>query len=424
MTKPYAMHRGVFRSGVRCSGQPRLASRSARTLAAAALLIAFVAVATGCAVGVEPPGARLAYERNTIDVVRAAGPSVVSVRASSAGEAAEDGEDSPSGGQRIAGGSGFVVDESGLIITNFHVVAMAIGDATDDYVHLAPGATLTVSYLGSAEIEHPVRVVGANPDVDLALLALLDPGRAPSVPPIPLADSDRALVGQKAIAIGNPFGLHSSVTAGIISAVERNQPGLVGIDIPYIQTDAAINPGNSGGPLLDSAGRVVGINNTILAPSGAFAGVGLAVPSNLLREAMQELRAGGLSGLAAAAAQLPDRPRLGLQIGLRLADYPRALREQLGLPARGVVVTGVSTGGPADRAGIRGPDGAVLFEGQLYPVGMDVITAIEGEPVARAIDVQRVVLQRAAGDVVTLTIWRDGSELQLGIALEVVPVED
>jgi serine protease Do len=424
MTRPYGVHRGLFRSGVWCFGRARRVSRSGRTLAAGALLIAFLATATGCAVGVEPPGARLAYERNTIDVVRAAGPSVVTVRASSAGEAVDDGEDRPLGSERVAGGSGFVVDEGGLIITNFHVVAMAIGDATDDYVHLAPGATLTVSYLGSPEIEHPVRVVGANPDVDLALLALLDPGRAPSVPPIPLADSDRVLVGQKAIAIGNPFGLHSSVTAGIISAVERNQPGLVGIDIPYIQTDAAINPGNSGGPLLDSAGRVVGINNTILAPSGAFAGIGLAVPSNLLREAMQELRAGGLSGLAAAAAQLPDRPRIGLQIGLSVADYPRALREQLSMPARGVVVTGVSAGGPGDRAGIRGPEGAVLVDGQLYPVGMDVITAIEGEPVTRAIDVQRVVLQREAGDVVTVTVWRDGSELEFRVALEVVPVED
>lgn len=390
------------------------------TTLVAGVLLGFLVTTSGCAVGTDVPGSRLADERNTIAVVRAAGPSVVSVRVS----AADSGGERSSDGRRIAGGSGFVVDEAGRIITNFHVVAIAVGDASENRVDLAPGASLSVSYLGTPEIEHPVRVVGANPDVDLALLELLDPGQAPSVAVIPLADSNRVRVGQKAIAIGNPFGLHSSVTAGIISAVERHQPGLVGIDIPYIQTDAAINPGNSGGPLLNSAGQVVGINNTILAPAGAFAGIGLAVPSNLLREAMEMLRAGGLSGLAAAAAQLPARPRLGLQIGLRVADYPRTLREHLGLPAQGVVVTDVSKDGPADRAGIRGPEGAVLVDDQPYPMGMDVITAIEGEPVGRALDVQRVVLEREAGDVVTVTIWRDGGETDVEIALELVPIED
>ncbi len=384
------------------------------------VLSALLVATAGCAVGTDAAGSRLPDERNTIDVVRTAGPSVVSVRVS----ASDDDGERPSDGRRVAGGSGFVVDEAGRIITNFHVIAIAVGDASEDRVDLAPGAALSVSYLGTPEVEHPVRVVGANPDVDLALLELLYPGEAPAVAVIPLADSNRVRVGQKAIAIGNPFGLHSSVTAGIISAVERHQPGLVGIDIPYIQTDAAINPGNSGGPLLNSAGQVVGINNTILAPAGAFAGIGLAVPSNLLREAMEELRAGGLSGLAVAAAQLPGRPRLGLQIGLRVADYPRELRDELGLPAQGVVVTGVSKDGPADRAGIKGPEGAVLFDDRPYPFGMDVITAIEGQPVTRAIDVQRVVLERDAGEVVTVTIWRDGSETELEIALELVPIED
>ena len=364
-------------------------------------------------VGVED---RLAYERNTIEVVRQVARSVVAVRVTADGESAE-----PAEGQRIAGGSGFVVDGEGRIITNFHVVAIAIGEATDEVVELAPGAALTVSFLGSPEAEHPVRVLGANPDVDLALLELLEPDDAPVVPPIPLADSNRVEVGQKAIAIGNPFGLHSTVTAGIISAVERQQPGLVGIDIPYIQTDAAINPGNSGGPLLNSAAEVVGINNTILAPAGAFAGIGLAVPSNLVAEAMAELRSGGLSGLAAAAAQLPDRPRLGLEISLRVADYPRTLRERLNLPPHGVVVTGVARDGPAARAGVKGPEGFVLLDDQPFPFGMDVITAVDGQPVRRAIDLQRVVLERGEGDVVTLTLWRDGSERELEIALEVVP---
>jgi serine protease Do len=387
----------------------------------ASLVVMLLCCLSAAPVASELPGVqdRLAYERNTIEVVRQVARSVVAVRVS----AASGNPAGPAEVQRLAGGSGFIVDGDGRIITNFHVVAIAIGEANDEKVELAPGASLTVSFLGSPDEEHPVRVLGANPDVDLALLELLEPGRAPVLPPIPLADSDRVEVGQKAIAIGNPFGLHSTVTAGIVSAVERQQPGLVGIDIPYIQTDAAINPGNSGGPLLNSAAEVVGINNTILAPAGAFAGIGLAVPSNLVAEAMAELRTGGLSGLAAAAAQLPDRPRLGLEIGLGVADYPRALRERFGLPAYGVVVTGVARGGPADQAGMRGPEGFVLFDDQPLPFGMDVITAVDGEAVRRAIDLQRVILERAAGDVVTLTVWRDGSELTLEIALRVVPVE-
>ncbi|MFO8152135.1 MAG: trypsin-like peptidase domain-containing protein [Thioalkalivibrio sp.] len=398
---------------------PAASAFGARTLALLTLLFGALLVQPVASKLPADGSDRLAYEQNTIEVVRQIARSVVAVRVMA--ESEPSGAENP--GRRFAGGSGFVVDGAGRIITNFHVVAMALGETTDEVVELAPDASLMVSFLDSPDEEHEVRVLGANPDVDLALLELLEPDRAPVVPPIALADSDRVEVGQKAIAIGNPFGLHSTVTAGIISAVEREQPGVAGIEIPYIQTDAAINPGNSGGPLLNSAAQVIGINNTILAPAGAFAGIGLAVPSNLVAETMGELRAGGLSGFAAAAAQLPDRPRLGLQISLRVQDYPEPLREQLGLPDHGVVVTGVSSGGPADQAGIRGPEAIVLVDEQPFPVGMDVITAAEGEPVRRAIDLQRVVLEREEGDVVTVTVWRDGSERSFEIELEVVPVE-
>jgi serine protease Do len=359
---------------------------------------------------------KLEYERNTVEVVRRVGPSVVAVHVRVGGERVEMLVDVAP----MVGGSGFVVDEEGHIITNFHVVMHALEDPSDPALDLAAEASLTVSYLGSPDREHAVRVLGANPDFDLALLRLVDPEEAPAPGPMPLSDSDLVQVGQKAIAIGNPFGLHSTVTAGIISAVERERPGLIGIEIPYIQTDAAINPGNSGGPLLDSAGEVIGINNAILSPGGTFAGIGLAVPANLLRGALPELRAGGLSGFAAAAAQLPRRPRLGLEVGLRVADYPPALREELGFPARGVVVTGVSAGGPADQAGIRGPDQAAVVDGRPFPVGMDIIVAIEGKDVARAMDVQRVVLEHDEGDVVTLRVWRDGAEREVEVTLSVV----
>ncbi len=367
-----------------------------------------------------PEAAWIEYERNTIEVVQAVGASVVSVRIAN-GDPPLEGP-APNG-ERFQGGSGFVVDEEGRIITNFHVVAMVLADASDESLELAPGASLHVSYLSAPDQEHAVRVLGANPDFDFALLEVVNPPPGAHPSPIPLADSDQVQVGQKAIAIGNPFGLQSTVTAGIISAVERERPGLVGIEIPYVQTDAAINPGNSGGPLLNSAGEVIGINNAILAPTGAFAGIGLAVPSNLLRDSMEELRAGGLSGMAAAAAQLPDRPRLGLEIARQVDDYPNTLRQRLELPERGVVVTAVAEGGPADRAGIRGPEGVILIQNEPFPFGMDVITGIDGQPVRQPLDIQRVILERDEGDVVTLTVWRDGAELEVEIALEVVPVE-
>lgn len=363
---------------------------------------------------------RLEYERNTMAVAEAAGPSVVAIRVSAEEELHEELEED----QEVLGGSGFVVDDEGRIITNFHVVSPVIGDADEDQIDIAEGAALSVSFLGSPEEAHEVRIVGANSDVDLALLELVDPNAAPSLDPIPLGDSEQVGVGQQAIAIGNPFGLHSTVTSGIVSALEREQPGLMGIEIPYIQTDAAINPGNSGGPLLNSAGEVIGINNAILAPTGTFAGIGLAVPSNLLKGTMDELLAGGLSGFAAAAAELPERPRLGLQIALRVADYPPPLRQRLDLPDEGVVVTHVAEEGPAARAGIEPPREVARINGRPFPVEMDVITAIDGESVTQPIDIQRVILDRDEGDVVTLKVWREGSEHEVDVELEVVPVEE
>jgi serine protease Do len=293
---------------------------------------------------------RLEYEENTVEVVRQYGPSVVAVTIVVEGRRMLPFGDPQ---EQVGGGSGFVVDEEGHIVTNFHVVAPALGDMIEA-LELAPGASITVSFLERPDEEFAVRVLGANPDFDLALLALVNAEDFPEVELIPLADSDLVEVGEKVIAIGNPFGLHSTVTTGVVSAVEREQPGLVGIEIPFIQTDAAINPGNSGGPLLNSSGEVIGINNAILAPAGTFVGIGFAVPSNLLEESLDDLLAGGLSGLAAAAAQIPDRPRLGIIAGPSVADYPEPLRAELGLPEEGVTVMEVSPGGPADEAGIAG----------------------------------------------------------------------
>ena len=271
---------------------------------------------------------------------------------------------------RQGAGSGFVVAD-GRMITNYHVVADALAD---NDVALADGATVTVTFPGD-ETEHAVRVVGANPDVDLALLELLDPSAAPAVRPVPLGDGD-VRVGQKAIAIGNPFGLANTVTTGIVSAIGRELPSIGRIEVPMIQTDAAINPGNSGGPLLDSQGRLLGVNTAIVAGrsvggSAGNVGIGFAVPAELVRNALPDLEAGGLSGVFAASTD-PDRPRLGITIGA-LGDVPAAVREALDLPETGLVITAVQAGSAAEAAGLRGPTFAAQVDGGSFPAGGDVL---------------------------------------------------
>ena len=356
----------------------------------------------------------LADERNTMEIVDDVSRSVVAVQISGV-----EGRRGSSGGNR-PGGSGFVVDEEGRIITNFHVVASALADIDDEDLQLAEGARITVVYVDDPEDRHPARILGANPDIDMALLELENPADAPRPVAIPLGDSDEVRGGQKAVVIGNPFGLNSSVTTGIVSAVERERPGLVGIEIPYIQTDAAVNPGNSGGPVLDSSGEVIGIANAVLSPLGTFTGVGLAVPVNLLRDNLEQMREGGLSGLAAKAMDLPEQPRLGMQIALAVESYPPPLRKELKMPDQGVVVTGVTEGGPADKAGIRGPRKVAVIGQRSFPVGMDVIVSIEGKSVARPIQLQREVLRHGEGDEVTLTVWRDGETREVEVPLEIV----
>ncbi|TVP43850.1 MAG: PDZ domain-containing protein [Gemmatimonadales bacterium] len=401
-------------------GTPRRGAASAPALLSllSLLLPALVLPAPSAA---QSTDALLSDEGNTVRVVQEHGRSVVAIHIRVGG-----GQAHPllQPREQQGGGSGFIVDEAGRIVTNFHVVQPTLAEEAlaAGVIELRPQASITVSFLGDPDREFPVRVRGANPDFDLALLEFEDPDAAPAVAPLRLADSRNVLPGQKVIAIGTPFGLHSSVTTGIVSAIERERPGLVGLEIPFIQTDAAINPGNSGGPLLDSQGQVIGVNSAILAPGGrgGFVGVGFAVPSNLLRGSMEELVAGGLSGVAAAVAEIPDRPRLGLTAGFSVEDYPPGLREELGLPGHGLVVTMVSRGGPADRAGIEPATEGVSLAGRLFPVGGDIITEAAGEPLRRVIELQRVILQREAGETVELRVWRDGRERRVEVTLEVV----
>ena len=356
-------------------------------------------------------------EANTVRIVEDYGPSVVAIHVR-----VGDVEMDP--GEQEAGGSGFIIDDESRIATNFHVVAAALEEGSVD---MQPEASVTVSFLDQDDQEHPVRVQGANPDYDLALLEFEDAEDLPSVDPIPLGDSTEVRTGQNVIAIGTPFGLHSTVTTGIVSAIEREQPGLVGIELPFIQTDAAINPGNSGGPLLSSSAEVIGINNAILASPtapGGIEGVGFAVPVDLLKENMEELVSGGLTGIAAAVADIPERPRIGVSAPLTVDNYPPPVRQELEMPDHGVVVMDVTPGGPADEAGLEGPSDTVMYEGQPLPTGGDIITGLDGKEVERLIDLQQVVLEKDAGDVVALDVWRDGDERSVDVALEIVPLEE
>ncbi len=367
-----------------------------------------------------PKQALLENERNTIEVVKRAGPGVVYVAVRTKAKVVRP--QLPPGFEDFAPffepfvvppregtGSGFVIDKEGHAITNYHVVKGA-----DE---------IEVRFQGDPK-PYPARVVGAVPPMDIALLKVDAP--KDRLHPIPLGDSDRVVVGQKAIAIGNPFGLDFTVTEGIVSAVRKN-PGVESSLIPYlIQTDAAINPGNSGGPLLDSHGRVIGINAAILSPSvqaGApqFAGIGFAIPINLAKDYLDEMKAGKT---LTADEIIKSRPRLGVTV-LPVEAYPEAIRRRFKLPERGLVIQEVEKGSPAEKAGLRGakehiyvytPSGDVLDFG----VGGDVIVEADGVPIENINDLRAVLFAKRPGDTVTLKVVRDGKERTVVVRLAVV----
>src|SRR6056297_1003489 len=246
-------------------------------------------------------GPLLEDERNTVEIFERYGASVVAVNVTVEGRVTNPLEDVPEEQippmfrqflpqfeqrqpPRRGSGSGFVVDADGSIVTNYHVIQAAL---EEDSVTMLDEADMTISFQDGSTV--PVRVVGANALYDLALLALEDTEDLPSdLNPIPLGE-ELPRVGQKTIAIGNPFWFESTVTTGIVSAIGRTLPGVGEVSVSLVQTDAAINPGNSGGPLLDSAGRLIGVNTAIFSPSGASAGIGFAVPVSAVRRVVPRL---------------------------------------------------------------------------------------------------------------------------------------
>lgn len=412
-------------------------------ISALGLLFAFLLLQSATFAQFNERSALLEDEVNTIEIVEAAGSSVVAVHVAVQGQFVDPfgnfqdmlppefrqffprQQRQPQSRLVESSGSGFLIDaQAGYLITNFHVVADAIDSRT---LELKDGAEITVSFPGDDE---PVAVTvrGANPDYDVALLEIADTYQLPTgVEALELADSDMLRVGQKTIAIGNPFGLHSTVTQGIVSAVGRELESIGRVEIPMIQTNAAINPGNSGGPLLDSSGRVIGVNTMIvsgrnIAGQAGNVGIGFAVPANLIAEALPQLKTGGFSGLAALDQQIADGPRIGVTI-MELTRLPEEVRRALRLPDAGLLITEVSPDSGAHDAGLQGSAFDVTIYGESFPAGGDIIVKANGETITQNSDLQQIIVGLEEGDEVTLTIMRDSAEQEVVVTLRPVPVE-
>ena len=314
---------------------------------------------------VESRGNLSDLERSTIELFEHASPSVVQVvgRAAALESAPMEGE-----GVQAQTGTGFVWDKAGHIVTNDHVVE---------------GADMLAVRFASGQVSR-ARVVGTAPNYDLAVLLVESAQHLP--PPIAIGSSNDLKVGQSVFAIGNPFGLDQSLTTGIISALKRRLPTSSGREISnVIQTDAAINPGNSGGPLLDSAGRVIGVNTAIISPSGTSAGIGFAIPIDIVNRVVPEIISKG---------HVPTP-------GIGIVTASEAVATRAGI--EGVVIVRVVPGSAADRAGLRGID---MTTRQLG----DIIVGIDGKPVRRLPDLTDELERVGVGKNVKLQVKNGNQE--------------
>ena len=289
-------------------------------------------------------------------------------------------------------GSGFVLDAEGHIVTNNHVVEQA----ERIVVRFSDGTTADAT------------LVGADVDSDLAVIQVDLP--AFELRPVELGDSDALRVGQRAIAIGNPFGFEQTMTTGIVSALGRVVRQESGFSLPeLVQTDAAINPGNSGGPLLDSSGRVIGVNSLIYSNSGSSAGIGFAVPVNTVKRVVPSLIATG---------RYAD-PWLGIEA----TSITPLLAKTLDLPVeQGVLVQNVVPDGPSAKAELRGSSREIQVEGQSVPVGGDIIVALDGAAIQSMDELIVALSDTAVGQTIVLDILRDGEAQTARVTLEERPV--
>jgi S1-C subfamily serine protease len=292
-------------------------------------------------------------------------------------------------------GSGFVLNGDGEIVTNAHVVTTgegsAIKRATAVYVEFADGNRV------------PAKVLGHDPNADVALLRVDTKGL--TLRPLPLGDSEKVAVGEPVAAIGSPFGQAQSLSVGIVSAVDRSVASLTDFAIAgAIQTDAAINPGNSGGPLVGSDGRVIGINQQIQSRSGGGEGVGFAVPIDVVKRSIGQLREEGRARYAyLGVSSLPLYPQLVEHFGLKAS--------------KGVWLQQVTPGGPAAKAGLRGGSGQEVFQGQPFARGGDVITKVGDVVVTNADDLAKAIAVFKPGDKAPVEIHRGGETKVLQVTL-------
>ena len=317
---------------------------------------------TGGKVATEPlvvPQGKLGdWERSNIELFRNVAHSVASISVEKRGDPLR-------GVAGVKGaGSGFVWDKAGHVITNYHVIA---------------GADIVQVQLEAGE---PIKakVIGGSEDYDIAVVKLVD--LPPNLQPIAVGNSKTLQVGQATYAIGNPFGLSRTLTTGIVSALERHLPTSQGREVRgVIQTDASINPGNSGGPLLDSSGRLIGVNTAILSESGTSGGIGFAIPVDLIVRAVPQIINTGRAA----------RPGIGI------AAADERIAAQLGI--RGVIVAGVSPGSPAQQAGLVPLDAGRRVLG-------DVIVAVNGKPVSTVADLASGLDEAGVGNEAVLTVQR------------------
>jgi len=312
---------------------------------------------------VEARGSFSEFEHSTIDIFQRVSPAVVQVVGQRDG-ADLMGSENEGGGQS---GTGFVWDSAGHIVTNDHVVA---------------GASQLAARLATGDVAR-ASIVGVAPNYDLAVIRINATRQLPA--PVSIGTSADLKVGQLAFAIGNPFGLDQSLTSGIISALKRRLPTSGGREIAnVIQTDAAINPGNSGGPLIDSAGRVIGVTTAILSPSGSNAGIGFAIPVDIVNRVVPDLIRNGrvpIPGIGIASANEAVATRMGVE---------------------GIVVVRSAPGSPAERAGLRGVD---FNTGTIG----DVIVAANDKPVRRLSDLTDELERVGVGKTIRLTVQRGGA---------------
>ncbi|MFO1432742.1 MAG: trypsin-like peptidase domain-containing protein [Candidatus Competibacteraceae bacterium] len=320
-----------------------------------------------------------ADEQSTIDLFQEASPSVVylTTLTPQVNPWTLNARDVPSGT-----GSGFIGDAQGQIVTNFHVIENATAAQVTLFDHQSYSA----------------RLIGISPRHDLAVLRIQVP--AARLRPIPLGVSQDLKVGQKTFAIGNPFGLDQTLTTGIVSALNRTLEGVSGQPMEgLIQTDAAINPGNSGGPLLDSAGRLIGVDTAIFSPSGAYAGIGFAVPVDIVNRVVPQLIANGRY----------TPPQLGVIVDDRLSHQ---ITQRLGVP--GLLILSIREGSPAAAAGLRPtrrhPDGTLRLG--------DILLAINGQPIRSSRELTSALESHQSGDTVTVEMWRDNFRQSVNVELE------